>query len=82
MYKGRVDKMFEDLNAIIVETFNLNLLVHKSDDHEITDKLIVAIVSEDKKYDHENENIAADFKLFNIGTQTKILQYFKCSYIT
>ena len=51
-----------------METFNLNLLVHKSDDHEITDKLIVAIVSEDRKYDHENENTAADFKLFNIET--------------
>ena len=40
--------MFENLNAIIVETFNLNLLVHKSNDHEINGKLIVDIVSEDK----------------------------------
>ena len=44
--------MFEDLNAFILET----------------DKLIAAIVSEDRKYDHENENTAADFKLFNIET--------------
>ena len=40
--------MFENLNAIIVGTFNLNLLVHKSNDHEITGKLIVDIVSEDE----------------------------------
>ena len=53
---------------LLWETFNLNQLVHKSDDHEITEKLIVAIVSEDHKYDHENENTAADFKLFNIET--------------
>ena len=31
-----------------METFNLNLLVHESNDHEITGKLIVDIVSEDK----------------------------------
>ena len=40
--------MFENLNTIIVETFNLNLLVHKSNDLEINGKLIVDIVSEDK----------------------------------
>ena len=40
--------MFENLNAVIVGTFNLNLLVHKSNIHEITGKLIVDIVSEDE----------------------------------
>ena len=59
--------MFENLNTIIVETFNLNLLVHKSNDHEITGKLIVDIVSEDKLWSWKG-NAAADFKLFNIET--------------
>ena len=48
----------EDLNAI-----SLNLLVHKQDGHEICEKLIVAIVSEDQEYDHENQNTAVDYEL-------------------
>ena len=51
---------------LLWETFNLNQLVHKSDDHEITEKLIVAIVSEDHKYDHEKENTAADLSYLNV----------------
>ena len=51
---------------LLWETFNLNQLVHKSDDHEITEKLIVAIVSEDHKYDHEEENTAADLSYLNV----------------
>ena len=42
-------------------------MVHKSDDHEITEKLIVAIVSEDHKYDHENENTAAGLSYLNVA---------------
>ena len=48
----------EDLNAI-----SLNLLVHKWDGHEICEKLIVAIVSEDQECDHDGGSSAVDFKL-------------------
>ena len=48
----------EDLNAI-----SLNLLVHKQDGHEICEKLIVATVSDDQEYDHENENTAVNIEL-------------------
>ena len=51
---------------LLWETFNLNELVHKSDDHEITEKLIVAIVSEDHKYDHGKENTAAGLSYLNV----------------
>ena len=58
--------MFYDFNCDFGEDFNaisLNLLVHKQDGHEICDKLIVATVSDDQEYDHENENTAVDFEL-------------------
>ena len=58
--------MFYDFNCNFGEDFNaisLNLLVHNQDGHEICEKLIVAIVSEDQEYDHENENTAVDYEL-------------------
>ena len=50
------EELFENLNAISWKTFNLNLLVHKTDDHEIIENCL----------EIKNENTAADFKLFNI----------------
>ena len=59
-------KCFKISMLLLWETFNLNQLVHKSDDHEITEKLIVAIVSEDHKYDHEKDNTAAGLSYLNV----------------